>query len=782
MWHNTFLTVYRNFLRKKWYHFFQVLSLTIGLEATGFTVLYLEHEWTYDAWHPNADQKFRISYENKSGWFASLAKPYSDEVVSGNFAGVESVVRVRRWTSKYLYVKDKKFYEQKILFTDPCSKFLTFFDFPLVEGDIAMALSNSNSALISATLASKYFGDQPALGETIKLDTMHLTVTGVFADIPSNSHLEFDLLLTNAAAMEKASGYFTYVELNPLTDKAQFVNKLSGVPVEEGSFYKAKSITLLNLPEIHFNPQFTYELKPPGNRSYLWVLGSIGVIILLVAGTNFTNLSIALFAYRSKEIAVRKSVGASVQTLAKHFMFEAIFFVLISTAFSVGLIYLLSASFNDLMQIRLASPLSSSAFLFSMIALASSISILVALYPTIILPRIKVIDLFKRTGITNQHGLKLRWGLIAIQFTILFFVCISLWIINEQLEFIQNKDLGFRKDGIIKIKRAWNIDSTKYVALKSRLLQHNSIVSVSNGYLPGDEDYGFPFRGENGEIPEEGMLVQGTDFDYLRTLGITALDGLILNSDQSLWPGKVCVVNETLARKLNYDNPIGKKLILRPGQANERQFLIQGLVKDYNYNSLHTQIPPIMLNLSAAVKYVNENIFIRANTNNLQTTLRFISQTVNEIAPDVPLVIGFLDEDLEKEYLQETRLRVAAKTLVIISIVLCITGLIATCSYMIEFRMKEIAIRKVFGAMQWNIMALFSKVFVQVSVLGFVVGSIFAYAATSAWIQDFAYRITIGFTPFASAFVAILTSTILVVCLQSAKAVRLNPTKVLKDE
>jgi putative ABC transport system permease protein len=782
MWHYTFVAIYRNFLKKKWYHFFQVVSLTVGLTAIGFTILYLEHESTYDAWHPNVERKFRVSYENKSGWFAALAKQYSDEVASDNIAGVESVVRLRRWTSQYLFVNDKKFYEEKILFTDPCSKFLSYFDFPLKEGDPENALVHSNSAVISSTLAKRYFGERSAIGETIRLDTMHLTITGVLNDLPSNSHLEFDLLLTNPHAMEQASGYFTYVEFEPFTNRNDFVKKLMSFPVEAESFHKAKAISLINVPDIHTRREFTYELKPPGNATYLWVLGSIGVVILLVAATNFTNLSIALFAYRSKEIAVRKSVGATVKILSSQFLIESLIFVLISLPLSVGLVYLLSPSFNTLMQLRLAAPWSSSAFVIGMTSLCALISIIVALYPTFILPNIRVIDLFRRTGITNHHGLKLRWTLIAIQFTILFFVCISLWIINSQLEFIQNRDLGFKKGGVIKIKRAWNIDSAQYVSLKNALLGYSSIKNVSAGYLPGDEDYGFTFRGEESEIAEEGLLVQGTDFDYLETLGIKALDGIIVNTEKTTWPSRVCVINETLARRLHYDNPIGKKLILRPGQQNQREYVIQGLIKDYNYNSLHSEVPPIMLNLLSRVKYVNENIVIRVNDSDLPATLKFIREKLNEIAPDVPVVLGFLDEDLEKKYLQESRLRVAAKTLVFISIALCITGLVATCSYMIEFRMKEIAIRKVFGAMQWNIVSLFAKVFLSVCLIGFVVGSLLAYFATSLWITDFAYRISIQISPFVVTFVLIVMATLAIVTLQSAKAIRLNPTKVLKDE
>jgi putative ABC transport system permease protein len=782
MWYNSFLTVYRNFLKKKSYHFFQIASLTIGLTAAGFTVLYLAHELTYDNWHPNVDQKYRVSYENKSGWFAALAKRYSDELISGHIPGTESVVRVRRWPSQYLHINDKKFYEEKILFTDPCSKFLSFFDIPLIHGSAEKALASSNAALMSARLAEKYFGERSPLGETIKLDTMLLTITGVFNDLPSNSHLEFDLLLTNQAAMDAASGCFTYIELNNKTDHEQFTRNILSQPVDEGSFYKAKSLSLINIRDIHFNNQFTYELKAPGNHSYLWLLGSIGVIILLVASTNFANLSVTLFAYRSKEIAVRKSVGASLRTLSIQFMFESVFFVISSCILAVGLIYLLTPSFNNLMQLRLAAPWASSALLLALIAVCAGISFIVALYPAVVLPRIRVIDLFKRTGITNQHGLRLRWSLIAVQFVILFFVCTSLWIIQQQLNFIRSKDLGFTKEGIIKIKRAWNIDSTKYAALKTKLLEHPSVKNVSKGYLPGDEDYGFPFRSENSEIVNDGVLIHGSDFDYLATLGITPLEGLIANSNPDEWPAKVCVINETLARRLGYDNPVGRKMILRPGQSNEREYTIHGLVKDYNFNSLHSGIPPIMLSLSSASKYVDENIFIRASAHDLPGTMAYIRQTVDAIAPDVPLNIGFLDEDLQKQYLQEYRLGVAASTLVVICIVLCISGLIATCSYMIEFRLKEVAIRKVFGAVRWNIVALFSKGFVQVCIGGFIFGSLLAYVATSTWITEFAYRITIGVMPFAATLAIILVLTVLVVVLQSAKAVRMNPTKVLKDE
>lgn len=776
---NAFL---RFLISKKWYYLTNIFGITAGLVAVGFTVLYLEHELSYDTFHPKTSNIYRISYKNKSGWFASLAKPYSNAVYEGILPEVESTIRVRRWGAQYTHVNDQKFYEQKLLITDPGSHFFDFFYFPLLEGNRDEVLQKEYSVVLSSSLAAKYFGNKSAVGEVIRLDTISLTVTGVFADLPSNTHLSFDLLITFKRAMDEASGHFIYVLLNDAPNIAALESKIMLLPIETTAFYKPEAMRLINLPDLHFEGNLTYELKPPGSISSLWILGSIGLTILLIAGTNYINLSIALYAYRSKEIAVRKSIGASSVTLTHQFLIESAAEVVLAFTLSIGIVYLLMPAFNDLMQIRVDGPFSSTGFMIVMPLLVCAIAGLATLYPTLILPRIRILDLFKSSGITSHHGLRLRKALLVVQFAVLFFVCCSTWIINDQFFFMKNKDLGFRKEGVIKIKRVWDIDSARYQRLKSVLLQHPAVIAVTEGYVPGDEDYGYQYRGENSLDQYEGLLIHSTDHDYLSTIGVRAKEGIILNEDKDQWPGKVCVINETLAKQLGYKQAVGHTITLRPGLKNERTYTIDGVVHDYHFFSLHNAVAPIMLMLHSRSNYVEENILVKVQTSRLEETLRHVRKNLEAIAPDVPAQIGFLDDDIEKMYLQEARLEKNIRILVVLSIILSLTGLVALCTYLIEFRMKEIAIRKVFGAETWNIISLFLKIFLRVVIAAFVIGGIASWFVMDRWMESFAYRIQVAPTIYLITFFGILAITFLLSILQSMRAVRINPVKLLKED
>jgi putative ABC transport system permease protein len=583
-------TFFRLFSKRKSYYLTNIIGLAVGLAAAGFSILYLHHELSYDSFHRNANKIYRISNQMDAGWFAGLNIKYIQALRQDTVPEIEELVRIRRYYSKFVFVGDRKFYESKVMITDPGSQFFNMFDFPFREGSPETSLSKPNSVILASSLARKYFGDQPALGEAIMYDTMMLTVTGVFEDLPTNTSFTFEMLITNQRAMDEASGSFTFVRLKDGTDLAGLEQKILKANVGE-LHQKVTDIRLLPLKDIHFDGSFTFEMKPAGNLSYLWILGAIGGTILLIAFTNFINLSVALYARRSREIAVRKSVGASSRLLSKQFYVESLVTISVSFIIAISLIYLLTPAFNNLMELRLSNPLTSIPFLVGMAIVLPAMTIVAGVYPALILPRIHILDLFKQTGITTHHGMRLRMFLLGFQLIVLIFVCCSLWIIHSQFTFMQDKELGFKKEGVIKIRRAWMVDSARYNTLKAELTQDPSIEAVSEGFVPGDEDYGFTFRGEDTEVMD-GLLSHITDYDYLTVLSIRPLDGAITTGDFSKLPRRSRVINETMAHMLGYDKPVGRKIILNPGLKNERTITIDGVVADYHFNSLHNPIVP----------------------------------------------------------------------------------------------------------------------------------------------------------------------------------------------
>lgn len=768
----------RLFQKRSSYYITNILGLAVGIAAAGFSILYVHHELSYDAFHSKADRVFRVSHQNDGGWFASLNKKHIDVLRADTIPAVEEVVRIRRWPSKFLYVGDQKFYESKVNFTDPGSTFFSMFDFPFKEGSRETALQQSNSVVISSSIAKKYFGNKPALGEAVTYDTMSLVVTGVIDDFPSNTAFNFEMLVTNQAAMEMASGSYTFVELNENADIEALEQQILKAKVGD-MHQKVTGIKILPLRDIHFDSKFTYEMKPAGNEAYLWILVAIGTTILLIAFTNFINLSVALYARRSREIAVRKSVGASSALLSRQFYLESVITISMSFALGLMLIYALTPAFNTMMEIRLSDPLSSAPFLLGVAILLPAMTILAGIYPSIILPRIQIIALFKQTGITTNHGLNLRMFLLGFQLIVLFFVCCSLWIIQGQFQYIKNKDLGFSKEGVVKIRRAWSVDSTMYWTIKDRLLQHSAIEAVSESFAPGDEEYGFTFKGESSTTTYEGVFVQGTDYDYLKVLDIKPLQGAIVNNTEL--PTKSCIINSTMVNMLGYDEPIGKTFVLHPGLKNEKTYTIDGVVADFHFNSLHTPIVPHVLFLSKVSKYVDENILVRVNAQNIEAAVDHIQKTVNELAPNVPVAISYLGDDLENLYKQEARLSKIVTILVTVSLLLSVVGLIALCSYMIEFRMREIAIRKVFGAATAGIIAIFAKVFVKTTFIAFAIAAPVCWVAMNRWMEEFAYREQISVSWFLYVLIGVLAITIGLAISQTIKAANMNPTKVLKE-
>jgi putative ABC transport system permease protein len=317
--------------------------------------------------------------------------------------------------------------------------------------------------------------------------------------------------------------------------------------------------------------------------------------------------------------------------------------------------------------------------------------------------------------------------------------------------------------------------------MKMELLQHSIIEAVSQGYAPGDEDYGAPFRADDNTAIKEGALVQMSDYDYLQVLGVRPLKGAILQNDINSLPRRSCFINETMAKQLGYDDPVGRKITLEPGMKHEKTHTIDGVISDYHFSSLHHSIAPQILFLKKVSNYVAENILVRVNPANIVEAVDLVQKKIDTHFPGIPVEISFLDTDLEKLYKQETRLSKVVTILVTISLLLSVVGLVALCSYMIEFRQREIAIRKVLGAATVSIISLFTTVFVRTTILAFIVAAPVCYLAMEKWMEEFAYREKIQLSWFVYVLVGVLVITIGLAVSQIIRAANLNPTKVLKE-
>jgi putative ABC transport system permease protein len=773
--------VIRLLYRKSFYQLLNVTALTIGLAVAGIVVLFAWHEYGYDRFHPNANSIYRLSGKaNGDVWFAPFSAAYSNALRNDKFGVVEKVVRVRRNPAKYIRYGDKKFYESRVVITDSQTDFFDMFNFKAVHGDLQQALTEPNSVVLAKSVSKKIFGDLPPLGEAIYFDTLQLKVTAVIEDLPTSTHFDFTVLIANDREMANASAIYTYVQLHPETDKGQLKKSLLSMEVKQ--IDKLTDIQIIPLQQLHFENGLTFEMKSVVSKNYLFIFLTIGLLVLLLSCVNYMNLAMSLYAQRAKEIAVRKIVGAHRLHLSFQFLLETMCISLLCVPGILLFLHFLLPAFNSFMGIRIENlfiqhPL----FFLTLLCLALLVGLLSGLYPAWLMPKINAITLFKNGFSGTNRGWGLRTASVTFQMTVMVLMISTSVAINGQLNFIQEKDLGFEHEGVIKIGGAWRVDSTQYNNLKSELLVHPTVMSVSQGYAPGDEDFGFSYRKEGSSTVFNDLIAFNTDIEYLKTMEIKVLESEFGTALDSL-PSRMILINETLAKKLEFKNPIGEKIILNPGTENERIRTVRGVFKDFHYFSLHEPITPMMLTFRPFGSGINQNILVRIAPGDMKAAMKYVTQKANEIVPNIPLSPEFLDEDLQKRYERETKLATFCTVLLVIAVILSIVGLVGLASHAVTTKTKEIGIRKVLGADVAIIISLVAKPFLKLSALSFVIGSALSAYLAYQWLQSFAYKADLSWQLHSVSLIVLAFVLLVTIGGHAFLAANANPAKSLRSE
>jgi len=721
MLYSFFISTLRQLKKRRWYSAVNIIGLTLGLSAAAIVILYTRHELSYDGFHRQADRIYRLSGRQDGVWFAALSAPYASALCQQPFPEVEKVVRIRRWPPRFIRRGEDKFYEPNTFFTDTGSTFFNFFDFPFVEGNPATALSAPHSVVLTSSLAMKLFGREDVLGQPLLYDSFPLVVTGVIKDLPSNTHFQFNMLIAEEGPMKKATAMFTYCALRPEVNIGALRQKLLSLPRPANRWSALEDAVIMPLKDIHFKSSFQYEMKPPGNKLYFYLFLLTGGLIILLTCANYMNLSIALYAERKKEIAVRKVVGAGSIQLALQFLVESVVLALICLPLTNALVELVLPSFNSFMNIRMDNELVRSWQGFGLLAGATLlIGVLSGAYPALVLPRIKAISLFKKQTFLGRGGLSLRQVLVGFQVTVLVVMISSSWMIRNQLQYMQETDLGFTRQGVLKLKGAGMVDSAQFYTLKNELLRNSAIREVSQGLVPGDEEFGFTFRAEDGTEVRHGVISFGTDYDYLKTLGVKLLRSSFQDLSKES-PRRVVLVNETLVRQIGYKDPIGKRVVIEPGKG-ESVATIDGVFRDFHFSSFHHPMPPMLITVRPYGGGISNNILVAMKMSGLKETLAFIREKTQAIIPDTPLTPEFLDEGLNRLYDKEEKLFFLNKVLLLVNVCLAVLGLLGLSAYLSELRTKEIGIRKVLGASNQDILGLLGRSFLKMTFWAVVAG------------------------------------------------------------
>jgi len=815
---NYIVVAYRSLMRKIGFSLINIFGLSVGITCCLLIMMYVQYETSYDGFHTNGDNVYRIAldriYPDREVSYAVTPHSFPPQMVE-DFPEVKNetmFVSTRSNFSVTFRYGNKFFDEGNVLFAD--SSFFKLITAKMVAGDPKEALRGPNKLVLTESTARKYFGDEDPIGKSLETNPLGnqqqntWLVTGVVKDFPENSHLTFDLIISNNTFQflqnENWMGFsvFAYIELEdgtpPEVVEAKFpemIKKYAAGQIQQATGQSFEEYTaaghgyhyyLQSIKDIHLTSNLEAEIKPNSSWSYIYILLSIAAFILLIACINFMNLSTARSSERAKEVGLRKVLGSVKKLLIYQFLTESILLSMFSTILSLGLVYSLLPFFNILTGVELTlatyiTPIN----VAIVVATAFLIGILAGFYPAFILSGFTPVAVLKGRIQNSKGGKYLRDGLVTFQFAISIVLISSTLIIYDQMNFISNKSLGFDSEQMLILDNTNQLNERGEV-FREELLRNENITSAAFvGSIPGDVHPGFVAQ-LPGANETQVILSTVLDENALETLNIPIAKGR--GFSRQFNDSLSMIINETALKTMGFEDPIGKRVgSQNPNDPEEIIFFtIVGVVNDYHFQSLHTDIGPLVfLHSSSAAgpqaPGVLNKIAMKVNGNMSETLLAIESQW-NEFMPNSPFNYYFLDGRLQEFYNAEKASSRIFTVFTTLAIIIACVGLFGLAAYTASLKTKEIGIRKVLGASVIGIVVLLSKEFTKLILIALVIAVPTAYYGMDLWLQDFAYRININPTSFVLAGVIAILIGWITVSFQSLKAAVVNPVNSLRSE
>lgn len=780
----------RNFLKDKLLNSLNIIGLALGLTAAMLIVLYADHELSFDEFHPDGDNIYRMEARtNNPIWFSTLGMEHGRELISGKYPEVRETVELNNSNQTFFSYGQKRFLEKQVNQVAPGSSFLDFFGFELIQGDAKSALEAPHSVILTKTTAQKYFENEQAIGKVLKFNSISLTVTGIIEDLPTNTHLSFDVLYTNPTTFGQDHFHTnTYVKLvngASATSLEEKILAMEGVALDE--FHELSEVSLIPVADIYFESQAGFGSGGQGDKMQLSIFMVIGALILLISVANYINLSLAIYSGKGMEIGMRKVLGESKNNITRAFFFESLIMALLTIPLLLVGLKLVLPEFNRFMGLEIQNQLlSSPAYWIILISFLGLLSAFTVIYPSLTLAKRKVSLLLKsKASIHTTGGVKLRNVLIFIQFILLFTLGISAWFMNRQLNYLGNKDMGFDAQGVIKITNAFAIgDMSQYKLLKNELMNSPLVAGVAFGPMMGDGMNPLAYKPEGHDDIYENLLSYGVEIDYFEVMGMEVLAGEFKNKLISADSGEIIsLVNQNFIRQYGWeDDPIGKKIILRPGTENELHRTVSAVFKDFHFYTLKEKITPQIISLRNDPRFVNTNILVKAGSQDLKEVVQAMEEAWNEIQPETPMQYDFMDDAVKRLYLKEQQTGRITILFSLLAVSLSLLGLIGFMVYIIGLKSKEIAVRKVLGASLLQIIGLLNRQLFVIILIAAVLGSTLSYLLVDTWLRDYAYAIILEPVTFLLAAILVYLIVFVITGLQSFKSAQLNPTLALKNE
>ncbi|TDX01578.1 ABC transporter permease [Dinghuibacter silviterrae] len=796
----------RSLSKNRVFSLINITGLAVGLACCLLMMAYIAWETGYDR---NANQLYRVGVQlNQNGGIADY--PDVDVAVGEGIKeavpGVLASTRILQAAVPIVHYGDKRFKETNIAMCD--SNFLQLFSIPLVEGDARTALVEPSSMVITRAFEKKYFGGEPGLGKTLLLaGGAPFKVTGVVDKIPDQTHFHFDAFLSITSSQGimhnhtwSNIGFYTYLllqkgvdpktverQLPPLVEKyvvPEVVHDMGVSLAEARKSIDAWHFYLMPVRDIHLQSHTKYELEPGGDSQYVYIFAALAVFILLLACVNFTNLSTASSAGRSREIGIRKVLGSIRSQLVTQFLTESLLLTLAAMLLALGLVWLLLPWFNQVSGKSLPF-----GYFLSPGALATDLGLVVlagflaGVYPAFFLSSFKILQVLRGKAASGRRS-TLRSTLVVFQFIISTSLIIATLIVYRQLYYMQHKKLGYDKDQVVFLKDAYGLQANQY-AFKQHLLADPRVTSVSLSRdvpveLPGMGSDGtevFAKENKDNETASEiHTNIFHVDYDYIKTLGMTIVTGRNLSAD---FPGdsSAVVINESAVRDLGYkNNQVAlDKIIVGSGQ---KEWHVVGIVEDFHYTSVKQKIAPLMMMLG----HNFGGVLIKIHTGDVEGVLDHIRTEWTTLNNQLPFDYYFLDDRFAALYSQEQKTGQIFTLFAAVAIVIASLGLFGLVAFTVEKRTKEIGIRKVLGANATQLVFLLAGDFLRLVSIALVIAIPLTWMAMHRWLENFAYQTGIAWWIFALAGISALGLALVTISFRAIRAALANPVKSLRSE
>lgn len=802
MFFNYLTIAFRNLLRKRIFSAINIIGLSVGVASALIIFLYVQEELSYDKFVPGYERMYRMveerKYPDRLAHFAMIPSGFAT-VLTDEIPEVEAVTRLVGFPNFTTNVRygDNVFAESYFFSAD--SNFFDLFPFKLLQGNPEQVLRHGNTIVLTASTARKYFGKEDPLGKSLEIFGNNVEVVGVMEDVPPNSHMKFDALspssLIDFVREENfyVAGTFTYVRLangaKPETVESKMppvVEKYVAGQIERdlGVSYKkyiadgnGYTFLLQPLTDIHLKSHRMNEIRVNGSSTAVNALLFICVLILVIAGINFVNLATARSAERAREVGVRKVLGSLRQQLVIQFLAEALLISIISMAVAVAVVQGSLTYFNATYNKHLF--LAGNAW--AIIALAGAtlaLGLASGIYPAFYISSLRPAAMLKGKFHSSRSGNLLRNGLVVFQFTISVVLISATLIVYDQLAFLDSKSLGFAKEEVVVIEH--NSDREDSEGLKERLRTVPGVSYLGSGSAaPGGYYYGIIFKQPGSE---EAFTPKGfnADDNYFEAMGIRTVDGRVFGPEFN--DSLSVVVNQRAVKALGLKNPVGSVLINNVDPNTAIAYTIVGVVEDYNYESLHLDVAPLVIMSTESTFGFQSVLVARVEAARHREAIAGMGAVWKEAVPNAPFNYSFLDNRLETLYAAEKASGSLLTTFTLIAIIVACVGLFGLTAYTANQRTKEISIRKVLGASAVGIVRLLSRDFTVLVAFALLFGAPLAWYLTSQWLETFAFRISLSPVPFVGAGVIVFLFTFLTISYHAIKSALMNPAETLKED